>query len=377
MPPNKLKSKIWNYFNKIGEKEAVCKICNKNLKTSGNTSNLRGHLEKVHLQQWQDTETETPTKKVRRVSDITDYLEADAANPKTSDLNNVELSSTSNTKVNTNPSSSSGNIKDKIASASSGMIVRGYKEATQPNVDDFINNIKSITSQDGAKSKKITEAIVNFIVMDNRPFSTVAGKGFLQLMKEVCPLYKVPSRETIKSRIDDKYDAMSNIFKTYIKNAENYCITYDIWTETMQNKSFVGVTIHFLDKLKLLSGTLGVFELTESHTSAYITEKLQDIFIEWNISIDKVTAVITDNDSTVMKVNRNMFGEKKIIACFAHTINLVVTKSIDDAKKCTELIGKVRNIVKFIKRSVNASDELRKRQTQIGLKEGQIKKNDS
>ncbi|XP_063226693.1 zinc finger BED domain-containing protein 4-like [Bacillus rossius redtenbacheri] len=209
--------------------------------------------------------------------------------------------------------------------------------------------------------------------MDNKPFSTVEGKGFLQLMKEVCPLYKVPCRETIKNRIDEKYEAMSDLFKTYIKNADNYCITYDIWTETMQTKSFVGITIHFLDKSQLLSGTLGVFELTEHHTSLYITEKLTDIFSEWNISIEKVSAVITDNDSTVMKVNRDMFGEKKIIPCFAHTINLVVTKSIDDANNCTELISKVRDIVKYIKKSVNASDELWKRQMETGSK-GQVKK---
>lgn len=78
----------------------------------------------------------------------------------------------------------------------------------------------------------------------------------------------------------------------------------------MQNKSFIGVTIHVLDKSQLLSGTLGVFEMTESHTSAYIHQKLAAIFAEWNISVDKVSAVITDNNSTVMKVNREMFGEK-------------------------------------------------------------------
>lgn len=46
----------------------------------------------------------------------------------------------------------------------------------------------------------------------------------------------------------------------------------------MQNKSFIGVTIHVLDKSQLLSGTLGVFEMTESHTSAYIHQKLAAIF---------------------------------------------------------------------------------------------------
>lgn len=63
MPSNKIKSKIWNYFNKIGDKEAICKVCNKCLKTSGNTTNLRGHLENVHSQQLEDTDVLSKKKK--------------------------------------------------------------------------------------------------------------------------------------------------------------------------------------------------------------------------------------------------------------------------------------------------------------------------
>lgn len=337
---------------------------------------MRGHLENVHSQQLKDFDV--PYKK-KKPNSITDFMSVNDATPApasaSTNQDNIELPTTSNNDVNVNASTSCSVVKDvsslssqnSVASTSSNVTTFIHPQKTaQPHVDDFINNIKSISTQDGAKSKKITEAITNFIIMDNRPFSTVEGKGFIQLMKEVCPLYKVPSRETIKMRIDDKYEAMSHLFKTYITNSASYCITYDIWTETMQNKSFIGVTIHFLDKSQLLSGTLGVFELTESHTSMYIAQKLTDIFAEWNVSLH--------TDSTVMKVNREIFGDRKIIPCFAHTINLVVTKSIDDSKICTQLIGKVRDIVKYIKRSVNASDELRKRQIDMGVKQGQIKK---
>lgn len=116
----------------------------------------------------------------------------------------------------------------------------------------------------------------------------------------------------------------------------------------MQNKSFVGVTIHFLENSKLMSGSLGVFELFEKHTAEYVQKRLTYILQEWNVSIDKVTAIVTDNDSTVMKVNREMFGEKKIIPCFAHTVNLVVTNSLDKSKVASAIISKVREIVKIL-----------------------------
>ncbi|GBP41623.1 PiggyBac transposable element-derived protein 4 [Eumeta japonica] len=47
MPKNNKKSAIWKYFQRsVNDKEATCKYCNKSLKTSGNTTNLRGHIEK-------------------------------------------------------------------------------------------------------------------------------------------------------------------------------------------------------------------------------------------------------------------------------------------------------------------------------------------
>lgn len=68
MPPNKKKRKIWNYFKRNdNDKEAVCKHCNKTLRTSGNTSNMRGHLEKLHPEYIQGLEAEEPVKKRRPV----------------------------------------------------------------------------------------------------------------------------------------------------------------------------------------------------------------------------------------------------------------------------------------------------------------------
>lgn len=86
----------------------------------------------------------------------------------------------------------------------------------------------------------------------------------------------------------------------------------------------------------------------------------------------QVSACVTDNESTMMKLNRSLFGEKKIIPCFAHTLNLIVTQAIHNS---TALVRKVRDIVKYIfKKSVNVSDELRKIQIDSGCSEGNAKK---
>lgn len=55
-------------------------------------------------------------------------------------------------------------------------------------------------------------------------------------------------------------------------------------------------------------------------------------------------------------------------------MNLLLINSLDKAKTSFLIICKVRETVKFVKRSVNASDELRKKQRDIGVKEGQTRK---
>lgn len=44
MPP----AIVWDYFNKIDTSSARCKQCNTIVKTSGNTSNLRAHINNKH-----------------------------------------------------------------------------------------------------------------------------------------------------------------------------------------------------------------------------------------------------------------------------------------------------------------------------------------
>lgn len=94
----------------------------------------------------------------------------------------------------------------------------------------------------GDKHSQITNAILFFICTDNRPFYLVEGKGFRRFMKELAPLYKVPSREYIKNKIDNKYDVMFSIYKERIKQIEHILLTCDIWSEMVQTKSFLEIT---------------------------------------------------------------------------------------------------------------------------------------
>uniref|UniRef100_A0A6P7H793 Zinc finger BED domain-containing protein 1-like isoform X1 n=1 Tax=Diabrotica virgifera virgifera TaxID=50390 RepID=A0A6P7H793_DIAVI len=244
-----------------------------------------------------------------------------------------------------------------------------------PTISPIRKAFRRISSEKegGLRYIRITMALLYFICKDLRPFHIIEGEGFKNLMKEVAPFYKVPSATFIKKKLAEKYEVTSLLFKQRLLNAEWVCVTCDIWTETMAEKGFLGLTVHFLEGTSMCSRDIGVTELKTNHTGEYIFDRMRFILSNWNVPISKVRCVVADNGANMVAGIRLLVGESNYLPCFAHTINLISEATLkDDVIKV--IINKVRNIVKFIKNSVNNSDKLRKIQIDSGASEGSVKK---
>lgn len=200
------------------------------------------------------------------------------------------------------------------------------------------------------------------LVKDNMPLSSTEKDGFVYFMKKVLPLYKVPSRKTVTKLICSKYDVLSAHVKSKLSLVEHITITTDVWTDTLNTKSFLGITVHFMSlcKLKLESITLGVLELDDRHTTVHIAEWLNSAFDTWGINKSQIFLVVTDNGANIKNAIYTCFGKNKHLPCFAHTLNLVIQNALDKTEHIVHLIDKVKHLVTFFRQSVVASDELRK-----------------
>ncbi|CAG9840691.1 unnamed protein product [Diabrotica balteata] len=141
----------------------------------------------------------------------------------------------------------------------------------------------------------------------------------------------------------------------------------------MSYRSFLGVTVHFIEDRKITSVAIDVQELSERHTSDYISTQLPEILNRWKIDFEKVEAVVTDGGTNMLKAISDSFGKIKHVPCFAHLVILVVEHSLDN-EETKPLLNKVQSIVKWAKNSVIVSDELRKRQLNKGIASGNLKK---
>lgn len=229
----------------------------------------------------------------------------------------------------------------------------------------------SAYASDGHKNKEITQNIAEMICRDSLPFSIVEGIGFKKLMKTVAPLYKVPCRKTITDLIDTKYEEKKTLVIQKLRLVKNVSLTIDEWKD-LQLRSFLGVTVHFIENFEMKSINIACEPLHDNHTGEYLSEMINKICDVWGLSHDKIVSITTDNGSNIVKAIEITFGRAKHVRCLAHTLNLVVENSVN-VPEIKLFLDKVRKIVTWFHQSGVGAEELRQAQTLQNVAEGKLK----
>lgn len=338
---NRSRSELWKHFSKTSENTAKCGYCTEAIRiTGGSTGNLTRHLKRKH-----------PTVPVQE-------------NASKSSRISQTCSTTSQSESTSTMSEISGgnNLSEPGTSLAEPAILR--KPSRQQSLfTEFVSRPISIS-----KSNKFDRQIVKLIVKQYLPFAIVESEELKELVKMMCPGYQMPSRKTVsQSLIPKLYNEVLEDVKMKIEKARAVCLTTDSWT-SINNESFVAITGHYIDGDTLHSSLLGCFKYSDAHTSQNLAAMLQEFTQEWNLT-NKITAVVTDNAANVVGAVR--VCNWRHLSCFAHSINLVVQKGIDAIRE--NLVGKVKSIVEYFKRSSSALQKLKEIQKQMDLPDLKLK----
>ncbi|XP_077263673.1 E3 SUMO-protein ligase ZBED1-like isoform X2 [Temnothorax americanus] len=236
------------------------------------------------------------------------------------------------------PSTSS---ETRSVSVSPSLIVSKPSKQKQPRIEEVVQRQKSY-QDGGSKAAEVTNKLLFMIAKDNLPFRTVEKEGFKIYTNALLPLYKIPSRKTITYLMEQKYDLLSSMMKTQLSQVQYLSLTTDIWTESLNMKSFLGLTAHFLVDEHHKSVTIGVVEMTERHQSEYLKNWLLSLIDKWNIHMESIVVVVSDNAANIKKAIVDAFGVDKHFACFAHTLNLVLAKIIDGDEIVRNFCAKIK-----------------------------------
>ncbi|XP_051156767.1 E3 SUMO-protein ligase ZBED1-like [Leptopilina boulardi] len=241
------------------------------------------------------------------------------------------------------------------------------------SINEAFAEIKTY-QEGGIKQAALTNALLFMIATDDLPLSTSEKAGFKKFLQIAMPHYKPPSRKTVTTLLDSKYDTLSLKVKSDLVNLKSVSLTTDCWKENNTCRSYMGLTMHFWKDSSLQDIRLGCFPLDESHTSEYLGDELLKLCDNWNISKASIIAIVTDNAANISKAVKDKFSKSVHLPCFAHTLQLVPERAMTSTTDLMNLIKSVKRIVTFFKQSTNVADELRCLQVESGKTEGTILK---
>ena len=212
------------------------------------------------------------------------------------------------------------------------------------------------------RKQQLDEALVNMVVKDSQPFSIVEDGGFKAFVALLDPTYTMPSRKAVKNMVFRKYEEEKTKAKAAMQKVQAVSLTSDMWT-SINMEAYLAVTCHYVDDTsKLATVLLGVLPFPETHMAVNISAAMRSLMEEWDIE-SKVASIVTDAGANMIACVRML--NLRHALCFAHTLNLVVKKSIDATPGLEDLRTRARKVVTFFRTSTTAKEKLKEVQEQL------------
>ena len=100
---------------------------------------------------------------------------------------------------------------------------------------------------------KVRNNLAHMVIIHEYPLSMVDHIGFREFVSSLQPLFKIISRNTLKSDILKIYDnEREKALKMMNKNGSRMAITTDMWTSSNKKRGFMVITAHFVDHTWML-----------------------------------------------------------------------------------------------------------------------------
>ncbi|XP_054752503.2 E3 SUMO-protein ligase ZBED1-like isoform X1 [Lytechinus pictus] len=274
------RSQVWQYITcDIDAKVARCNICNKTMKYTGGTTNLRYHLTASH--QMQEFEVSGPSARVYK----------EGGEWKTGRRVRT-IKSGPTFRVGGSPSSKSSSRGHNVAMPSTSASGTIAKITCGPE-----------------RSKFIHSHVVMLLAQSLLPVSMVEDEGFIRFIQEMEPGYPMLGKKVAQSMLMGKYEEAQEKLKICLnKDAKNFGLVYEIWTGHDKN-NYLTVTIHYLThQWNRESWVLGTDRVSTKPSTTEINMCIRNLISQYQLSLESITAVV--NRQGILKVTQiNKVGE--------------------------------------------------------------------
>uniref|UniRef100_A0A8C3JZA4 BED-type domain-containing protein n=1 Tax=Calidris pygmaea TaxID=425635 RepID=A0A8C3JZA4_9CHAR len=237
LPVDRRKSKVWNYYAKLGDAYVECNICKKQLSFHNSTTTMREHLVRKHG--IRDT--------------LLSHLKDDQ-----------------------------GTESDSAGPENAGKRCRltpenGFHHPPEP------------------RSEVITELVVEMIFRDLHPLSLVKDKGFGLLLGYLEPGFALPSPAHLSGVLWHRYGALKQQLERYLGTAQALVLCVESWASQF-HQSYWSVTANFIDGEWRRARCL--METQRAKAQGMLGEKLVALLAQFGLSGKAVFCLMHDGATT-------------------------------------------------------------------------------
>ncbi|NXR10262.1 ZBED4 protein, partial [Semnornis frantzii] len=192
------KSKVWNFYRKLGDAYVECTICRKQLSFHNSTTTMREHLVRKHH------------------------------------IKDAFFSSSSSS------SSSSSHLREDQAPECDLGPQESFKRGRQlPPENSFYHPLES-------RWEVVVELLVEMIFKDLQPLSVVKDKGFGVLLGFLEPGFQLPSPEKLREVLRGRYEVAKKELESYLRGAgEVAVLSLERWR--CRRQSYVSTALNLID----------------------------------------------------------------------------------------------------------------------------------
>lgn len=159
---------------------------------------------------------------------------------------------------------------------------------------------------------KFVQNCVEIVSVNGRPFSYLLDSGFASMVKDKLDDFKSAgcainltnlNLVEIKNHLQHTAEQVQDEIRQETQN-QSLSLLVDIVTR--QRRSICGFSVQYILDGELKVRSIGMIQLSQSHTGKYIAEVIIKRLKEYGIDLKQIITITTDNGSNVLKMVRDI-----------------------------------------------------------------------
>ncbi|KAJ1693550.1 hypothetical protein LUZ63_010248 [Rhynchospora breviuscula] len=221
---------------------------------------------------------------------------------------------------------------------------------------------------------KCRKGLARMVVAHDYPFNCVNHYFLKEFLRELQPLFKVPSRNTLRADCLNIYaEEKDMLYDLFSKLDCKFSFTGDLWSNKGRDRGFMALTCHYIDESwKLHKRVIAFCPLPSPHTGKNIADAIYERLVLWNLDKKALCLVLDSssaNDACVKELlsgpildtlpaDGQLFHQR----CGCHILNLIVQDGLDvlDGE-----IKTIRETMKYIRHSQSRMEKFKRAVAQV------------